>query len=704
MKPRKSGLSKSLGWKRLPSSGVRTLMGGTLIALSLVRGAGAQVGDCRPCHADVHVPSPAHRDLDCTDCHSNVTRLPHPPQLLKSLGGDALCRQCHEDVVLQVATSVHGPESCGDCHGSAHEIPPPQWGVCGECHAGATEAFQASAHRKSLSCSSCHEGPHAIRPVKEPGSRVHPFQEIQTCGTCHAKPPQLIDGYLQSVHGRGLLLGGLAVAPSCSDCHGSHGVFPIRDVRSTVSARNVPTTCGRCHVGIFSVWSKESVHGRLWREGRTGGPVCTTCHGSHRIQEPWAGIQRLKFPETCGGCHGERYHTYRDGFHGRATGLGFLTAAICSDCHTPHQNEPARDPKSSVHPANLVRTCGRCHGPVPASFVTYDPHAEPRDPRQNRPLYYVWLFMTGLLVFVFGFFGIHTLLWLQRSVVGAVRGEFHSIRRWRDEAVWVRRFAPVHMWTHVAIVVSFLLLALTGLPLKYHSSWWGQVLASVWGGIERTRLFHRIGAGITFGYAVFHLGYILYWAGFRGDRGILWGWRSMMPRWQDFVDLWRNVRYFLYLGPRPRLDRWTYWEKFDYFAVFWGVVIIGLSGLFLWFPKFWTRFLPGWVLNAAFLVHSDEALLAVGFIFIFHFFHNHLRPENFPMDPVMFIGILPLKRFQEERPAEYQRLVERGELEKYLEGPPSKCQVRLAYVFGFLTLTVGVLLIVLIMGTALGIV
>ena len=86
--------------------------------------------------------------------------------------------------------------------------------------------------------------------------------------------------------------------------------------------------------------------------------------------------------------------------------------------------------------------------------------------------------------------------------------------------------------------------------------------------------------------------------------------------------------------------------------------MIGVSGLMLWFPDFFTKFLPGWALNAAYIIHSDEALLATGFIFLFHFFHTHLRPESFPMDPVIFTGSMPLHRFKEERPLEYQRMVE----------------------------------------------
>ena len=96
------------------------------------------------------------------------------------------------------------------------------------------------------------------------------------------------------------------------------------------------------------------------------------------------------------------------------------------------------------------------------------------------------------------------------------------------------------------------------------------------------------------------------------------------------------MKWFVGKGPRPNYGRWTYWEKFDYLAVFWGVAIIGFSGLVLWFPVFFTKFFPGWVINVSQIIHSDEALLAVGFIFTVHFFNTHFRPEAFPMDTVIF--------------------------------------------------------------------
>jgi hypothetical protein len=170
----------------------------------------------------------------------------------------------------------------------------------------------------------------------------------------------------------------------------------------------------------------------------------------------------------------------------------------------------------------------------------------------------------------------------------------------------------------------------------------------------------------------------------------------MVPRGKDLADLWNNLRYFLYLGPRPHFDRWGYWEKFDYFAVFWGIPVIGISGLLLWFPGFFTRLLPGWAINAALIVHSDEALLAVGFIFVFHFFHTHLRPESFPLDPVIFTGVMPLERFKEERRIEYERLVALGELETRLTPPPSESRLRRAAIFGFSAVATGSILVVAI--------
>jgi cytochrome b subunit of formate dehydrogenase len=170
----------------------------------------------------------------------------------------------------------------------------------------------------------------------------------------------------------------------------------------------------------------------------------------------------------------------------------------------------------------------------------------------------------------------------------------------------------------------------------------------------------------------------------------------MLPTKSDLNDFIASMKWFLNMGPRPGYGRWTYWEKFDYFAVFWGVFVIGSTGLMLWFPEFFTRWIPGWVLNVATIIHSDEALLATGFIFTVHFFNTHLRPEKFPMDLVIFTGRVPLEEFKEERPREYEELVAAGKLDEALAEPYPAIVVRAIRFFAWTALSIGFSLVVMI--------
>ncbi|MCI0444151.1 cytochrome C, partial [bacterium] len=169
---------------------------------------------------------------------------------------------------------------------------------------------------------------------------------------------------------------------------------------------------------------------------------------------------------------------------------------------------------------------------------------------------------------------------------------------------------------------------------------------------------------------------------------------SMIPTFKDVGDFFRNMRWFLFLGPVPKFDRWTYWEKMEYLVEWWGVPVIGISGLALWFPKIFTLFFPGWVLNAAQVIHTYEAFLATGYVFLFHYFIAHLRPETFPMDPVIFTGRMPLERFKHERPLEYERLQASGELGKYLTDAPTKNSLRWSFAFGVLMVVAGLLVLI----------
>jgi cytochrome b subunit of formate dehydrogenase len=164
----------------------------------------------------------------------------------------------------------------------------------------------------------------------------------------------------------------------------------------------------------------------------------------------------------------------------------------------------------------------------------------------------------------------------------------------------------------------------------------------------------------------------------------------------DLREFWQSARWFFGRGPRPAYGRYTYWEKFDYFAVFWGMFVIGSTGLLLWFPEFFTNLLPGWTVNVATIIHSDEALLAVGFIFTIHFFNTHFRLDKFPMDPVIFTGRVPIEELKRDKPREYERLVASGELDETLVDPYPGRLERAFKIFGFAALAVGLTLIALI--------
>ena len=159
--------------------------------------------------------------------------------------------------------------------------------------------------------------------------------------------------------------------------------------------------------------------------------------------------------------------------------------------------------------------------------------------------------------------------------------------------------------------------------------------------------------------------------------------------------MYQQFRWFFGRGPRPVFDRYTYFEKFDYWAVFWGMGIIGGSGLLLWFPVAFSRLVPGWVFNIALLVHGEEALLAVGFIFTIHFFNSHLRPGKFPMDMVIFTGRVTEHELQEERPAEYARRTGSAGVPPDA-GPPSRRAFVAGRVIGTIAVTIGLALVALI--------
>src|SRR5512137_688533 len=258
-----------------------------------------------------------------------------------------------------------------------------------------------------------------------------------------------------------------------------------------------------------------------------------------------------------------------------------------------------------------------------------------------------------------------------------------------------RRFGPIEIVMHAFMMISFIGLALSGVPLLFSDHTWAGGLVTLMGGFRGAALIHRISAVIMTVLFVGHIVRVFVRAFLAEDwLAYFWGPYSMVPNLKDGQDIVGMFKWFFGKGPRPQFDRYTYWEKFDYWAVFWGMFIIGGSGFMLWFPVFFSQFLPGWVFNVATIVHGEEALLAVGFIFTIHFFKGHLRPEKFPMDLVIFTGRLPEHELKDERPVEYARLVEQGQLTAIEAPVPTAETVLFSRILGSIGLVLGVITIV----------
>jgi len=260
----------------------------------------------------------------------------------------------------------------------------------------------------------------------------------------------------------------------------------------------------------------------------------------------------------------------------------------------------------------------------------------------------------------------------------------------------VQRFTRLQRILHILMIVSFLSLALTGLTLKFSYTKWAYILSHILGGFESTGFIHRFAAVIMLGVFFTHIVDLSRTKRKEKKtlRQLIFGPDSMMFNKKDLKDFLGSIKWFIGKGERPEYGRWTYWEKFDYFAVFWGIFVIGSTGLMLWFPEFFTRFFPGWVINIATIIHSDEALLATGFIFTVHFFNTHLRPEKFPMDIVIFSGRVDLEEFESDRPEEYKQIVEKGELDNYLVEPYQPIVIKSIKFFGWVALSIGFSIVV----------
>jgi cytochrome b subunit of formate dehydrogenase len=591
---------------------------------------------------------------DCLQCHSS-------PDLTKTLPSGVVVKLYVG--ATEFGSSIHGQFACTDCHADITDVPHPEKLAkvdCGSCHGDVKAIYLGSVHGKATQagnmdapgCPDCH-GTHNILPASNPASTVHPQNIATTCARCHAKPEIVqkydmtakapIDAYLKSIHGQALLVEGNPKAPTCNSCHPAHEMLPATDPASTVNRANIPQTCGHCHSEIATIY-KESIHGTAAARGVTDSPVCTDCHGEHNILSP-SNPASTVFPDniaktTCTRCHESQILSGRYGFetsriasynvtyHGLATKRGALNVANCASCHGVHNIFPSADPRSTVNPANLQKTCGNCHPNASKEFTSIQVHPSisgglrsQRRPRDVAKSLYVVL----LIVVIGGMAGHNAVIW-----------GYHVVEKRRRELLQarVRRFSRYESYEHVLLLTSFFVLVFTGFALKFPDSGWVHLTERL-GLTEAVRgIVHRVAALVLITVSLAHVGFLIFTR--RGRRDLL----ALRPTLRDFEDFGKAMAFYLHKRETPpHFPRFDYTEKAEYLALIWGTIVMVFTGFVLWFPIYFTRYFPGWIVEVSEVVHYYEAWLAFLSIVVWHFFYVIYGPEAAPMNVTWMDGM-----------------------------------------------------------------
>lgn len=593
--------------------------------------------------------SPAARAAeDCLSCHDSEDNV-----------GDAA-------LVVDLAAfeaTPHGAAgiACADCHAGHEEYPHGEGDArasCADCHDDASGALAASVHGRPDApdlqhpgCTSCHGPVHALRASDDPASKVAPANLAATCGACHANPEMgaregiklvlPIAAYEASVHGAGVAKG--EHAATCSSCHGSHDILDGADPASPVNRARVPATCAACHEEVAKTFA-ASVHGVAAAAGIKESPVCTDCHGEHRILGPadqGSPVFASNVPKmTCGRCHGDLRVTekfgitntavaaFEDSFHGLASRSGSLSVANCASCHGVHDILPSSDPRSHIAPENLAATCGNCHPGAGQSFAIGAVHVLPGDKATAHPAVY-WVRQTYLwLIWVtIGGMFLHNLLDLRRKVKNPLPRPLMPLHERRP------RMGVGFRLAHALLLTSFMILVWTGFALKYPDAFWAQPLLAWESSFGLRGWLHRGAAIAMLAAFAFHAVHI---AIDRGARACI---RNMIPTLHDVHEFREKVLWFF--GKRaemPKSPPLGYAEKAEYLALVWGTVVMAVTGFVLWFSDWSLANLPKWASDVATVVHFYEAILASLAILVWHFYFVIFDPLVYPLDTTFLTG------------------------------------------------------------------
>ena len=558
-----------------------------------------------------------------------------------------------------------------------------------EAHAAYDHGFHARGIQgglKAATCIDCHTrngDMTTILRASDPNSTINRSNIAETCGRCHGDKSVMQGSgisdrpflsYRESVHAKALAQGNTSAAV-CTDCHNSHDILPAVDPQSPIAKVNIPATCSKCHK-TESAEFVQSVHGQAVMRGVSRSPVCTDCHGIHGITSPVeqasSNASVAVATETCAGCHegvtltrefgvaAGRVSSYKDSYHGLASQMGSRVVANCASCHGVHNILPSSDPRSMISANNLPQTCGQCHVGAGANFTAGKIHLTSElvstAGAQNAGVIGTrivrWIYLP-LIVLVVGGMAVHNVLIWVRKAAAKKRQARQIVRLTLNQRV-----------QHWLLLTSFIALVLSGFALQYPDSW----LASLLGGSEYVRrIIHRFAAVIMLAVGVYHIVYL-----FLAKEGRLWL-KDMLVRTKDFKDVIGNFSYYLGASKiKPKIARFGYAEKAEYWAVVWGTIIMGLTGLMIWFKLGFFAFLPRWVIDIALAVHFYEAVLATLAIIVWHFYHVIFDPDVYPINFAFLDGRVSEEHYREEHELAYEESNKAAPEEQ--EGPEGLAQ------------------------------
>jgi cytochrome b subunit of formate dehydrogenase len=505
-------------------------------------------------------------------------------------------------------------------------------GACSACH-DQGQKLEKSAHA-GLPCDTCHES-HDKYP--HPAGIPKPV-----CATCHEDQA---GDYALGVHGQARKNGNEG-APDCGLCHGS--AHELLAPGSQAFRAAVPDTCGMCHSEVAKQY-QASVHGQALARGVTQAPLCTDCHGEHRILKHTnaaSPVNAAHIRDTCGSCHGDvrlnskfglpsdRLVSFDSSYHGLAAKAGSQTVANCASCHGVHNILPSSDPKSTINPRNLPKTCGQCHPGAGTRFAISQVHlteggAESPALRWVRQFYWLVIPVTiGLMLLHNGGDWVRKLIdrrfSLRRDKLGDRDFSEHG----------ELRMLPFERVQHAVLAISFLTLVWTGFALKYPDQWWARPLLLMEGAYPVRSLIHRIAASVFVAVTLTHLVSLVV------SRKLRAHWKEMLPTTNDPREALANFAYNLGLGSEPPgRSSHSYVEKAEYWAVVWGAVVMIATGLLLWANNLVLKLLPKSWLDVATSVHFYEAVLATLAILVWHFYPVIFDPDVYPLNTAFLTGI-----------------------------------------------------------------